>query len=91
MSCPFVIARDNVGLTLIDVKNFRAFMFTVSPITVNLFGNGDILRIIATQQGKCRILTLVQENEKAKLVGVDLPSDFYKALSTLATFKELKS
>jgi len=28
VSCPFVIARDNIGLVLIDVKNYRAFMFT---------------------------------------------------------------
>lgn len=45
VSCPFVIARDNVGLTLIDVKNFKVYMFSRSPITSSLFGHGDILKL----------------------------------------------
>ena len=40
---PFVISRDNTGIILIDVKNFKTYKLSNSPITVNLFGHGDIL------------------------------------------------
>lgn len=46
--CPFALARDSVGLVLIDISKRKAFLLTETPITVNLFGHGDILRLLKT-------------------------------------------
>ena len=43
---PFVMARDNTGIVLIDVRNRVAYMFAHAPIKANLFGHGDILKIV---------------------------------------------
>lgn len=66
VTCPFVIARDNVGLTLIDVKNFKVYMFSRSPITSSLFGHGDILKLVSSGEDRCRILTVLQEEDSEK-------------------------
>jgi hypothetical protein len=57
--CPFVLSRDNTGLNLIDVKNLKAYKFSDSPITVNLFGHGDALRIGRTAFGLTKVITIV--------------------------------
>jgi hypothetical protein len=44
--CPFVISRDNIGYVLINVKTMKAYQWTFSAITANLFGHGDILRVV---------------------------------------------
>lgn len=44
--CPFVLARDNIGLVLINVSKKKAFLFMDLPISVNLFGHGEILRLL---------------------------------------------
>ena len=43
---PFVMCRDNTGIVLVDVRNCLAYMFSKAPIRANLFGHGDILRIV---------------------------------------------
>ena len=43
---PFIMARDNTGIILIDVRNRVAYMFANAPIKANLFGHGDILKVI---------------------------------------------
>jgi hypothetical protein len=52
---PFVMSRDNTGLILIDVRNCVAYTFCSSPIRANLYGHGDILRVVnadTIQSGK---------------------------------------
>jgi hypothetical protein len=44
-SVPFVFARDNTGIVLINVKELKAYIFSNSTISENLYGHGDILRI----------------------------------------------
>ena len=44
--CPFIISRDNIGYVLINVRMMKAYQWTFSPITANLFGHGDILRVV---------------------------------------------
>ena len=60
---PYIVCRDNTGLVLIDVRNCAAYMFAQAPISVNLFGHGDILRIINSEVnvpggGKAKLLQL---------------------------------
>lgn len=43
---PFIICRDNSGIILVDVNSCRAYIFAVSPIKQNLFGHGDIMRLV---------------------------------------------
>lgn len=43
---PFVLCRDNTGIVLVDVRNCIAYMFAKAPIKANLFGHGDILRVV---------------------------------------------
>ena len=45
---PFAIARDSVGLVLIDISKRKAFLLSSLSISVNLYGHGDILRLIGT-------------------------------------------
>jgi len=45
---PFVLCRDNTGLVLVDVRNCVAYMFAAAPIKANLFGHGDVLRVVFT-------------------------------------------
>ena len=46
---PFVLCRDNTGIVLVDVKNCLSYMFAKAPIKANLFGHGDILRVVHTE------------------------------------------
>ena len=46
---PFVICRDNTGIVLVDVRNAIAYQFAKAPIKANLFGHGDILRVVFTE------------------------------------------
>ena len=46
MKMPFIVSRDNTGIVLIDVKNCIAYQFSHAPIKANLFGHGDILRVV---------------------------------------------
>jgi len=45
-SNPFIVSRDNTGFVIINVKTLTAHQLQLSPITVNLYGHGDILRIL---------------------------------------------
>lgn len=44
--CPFVLSRDNTGVILVDVRNCVAYIFAQNPIKANLFGHGDILKVV---------------------------------------------
>ena len=70
--CPFVLSRDNTGYVLVNVKTVRAYQLSVSPISANLFGHGDILRVIKADEKRSRIITVIQspETERAKLVSL---------------------
>jgi hypothetical protein len=57
---PFIISRDNTGYILIDVKKQKSYLLANSPISANLFGHGDILRISKLENGKQRIITVIQ-------------------------------
>ena len=46
---PFIMARDNTGILLVDVRNHVAYMFAEAPIKANLFGHGDILKVENTE------------------------------------------
>ena len=46
--CPFALVRDSVGLVLIDISKRKAFLLAELPISVNLYGHGDILRVLRT-------------------------------------------
>ncbi len=76
--CPFVLARDNIGLVLINVSKKKAFLFMDLPISVNLFGHGEILRLLRSQSGNIGLTTIVQKvnSDEAILVKVELPRDF---------------
>ena len=56
---PFIMARDNTGYVLINTRTFKAHMLAQSPITANLFGHGNILRIQCLSDQKSRILTVI--------------------------------
>ena len=43
---PFAMARDSVGLVLIDISKRKAHLLADLPIHVNLYGHGDILRLL---------------------------------------------
>ena len=59
VSNPFVISRDNTGYVLINVKTMKAYQLLISPISANLFGHGDILRVFKSENGHMRILTII--------------------------------
>ena len=61
VKCPFAVARDNVGIILIDINQRRAYLLTELPISVNLFGHGDILKLFKTDFGETVISTVVQD------------------------------
>ena len=71
---PYIVSRDNTGLVLIDVKNYVAYLFAQAPISVNLFGHGDILRVINAEVnvpggGKARLIqlwTIMEYSEHAE-------------------------
>lgn len=57
---PFILSRDNAGYVLINVKTQKVWMLCRSPITANLYGHGDILRVVkGAEPGKCRIVTVI--------------------------------
>lgn len=56
---PFIMTRDNTGYTLLNVKTSKAYQLAVSPVTANLFGHGDILRITRIDTHKNRIITVI--------------------------------
>ena len=56
---PFIISRDNTGYILIDVKKQNAYLLANSPISANLFGHGDILRVSKLENNKSRIITVI--------------------------------
>jgi len=43
---PFVLCRDNTGIVLVDVRNCVAYMFAKAQIKANLFGHGDVLKVV---------------------------------------------
>ena len=43
---PFILCRDNTGIVLVDVRNCIAYMFAKAVIKANLFGHGDVLRVV---------------------------------------------
>ena len=50
VSCPFIIARDNSGLVLVNIKTKKTYFLMSCTIQANLFGGGDILRIMKDQE-----------------------------------------
>lgn len=56
---PFIISRDNTGYILIDVKKQKVYLLANSPISANLFGHGDILRVSKLENNKSRIITVI--------------------------------
>lgn len=91
---PFVLCRDNTGIVLVDVKNCMAYMFAKAPIKANLFGHGDILRVVHTEVnvpggGQALLIqlwTIMQYSEHAQqaaIVCVQLPADLTQALQIL--------
>ena len=91
---PFVMARDNTGIVLIDVRNRVAYMFAHAPIKANLFGHGDILKVVQAELnlpggGRAKVTqlwTVMQYSEQAQqaaVVCVQLPADLNLALTTL--------
>lgn len=86
-TCPFAIARDNIGIVLIDISGRRAYFLTDLPISVNLFGHGDILKLLKTDSGNTIISTVVQDVHSASaiLIKAELPRDFTKALYMLTS------
>jgi hypothetical protein len=89
-SVPFAVARDNTGIILIDVIKHKSYKFADSPITENLFGHGDILKISGSAEDGYVLWTImqVQGSTSAMACAVELPSDLPKALATLGTIKE---
>ena len=70
-TCPFVMSRDNLGYVLINVKTIKTYMLCNSPVSANLFGHGDILRIVKQDNDRQRIMTVIQEKnggEKCQLL-----------------------
>ena len=53
------MSRDNTGYVLINVKTIKAYQLAISPISANLFGHGDILRMTKIDQFKNRIITVI--------------------------------
>ena len=47
---PFIMARDNLGIQLIDVRSQIAYMFSDAPIMANLFGHGNIMALCSSEQ-----------------------------------------
>jgi len=43
---PFILSRDNTGLILVNVRSQACFTLTEAALTANLFGHGDILKVI---------------------------------------------
>ena len=56
--CPLVLARDNLGFVLINVKTYQAYQICENTITVNLYGHGDILKVIRIDETRSRVLTV---------------------------------
>ena len=86
-TCPFVMARDNLGYVLINVKTIRTYMLYNSPVSANLFGHGDILRIVKQDNDRQRIMTVIQEqggSEKCQLLSFQMSPAFNEALVLLA-------
>lgn len=85
--CPFAVARDNLGIVLIDISRRRAFWLTDLPISVNLFGHGNILKLLKSKTGEFGITTVIQnlQTETAILIKADLPRDFTKALQNITS------
>ena len=50
---PYLLSRDDRGITLLDVKKFKAISLTVNngAITQNLFGHGSILKVVQKRNG----------------------------------------
>lgn len=67
---PFIMTRDNTGYVLVNVKTSKAYQLAISPVSANLFGHGDILRITKTDLQKNRIITVIQttDSERAQLL-----------------------
>lgn len=59
VKCPFVLSRDNTGYILVNVKTIKSYQLTVSPISANLFGHGDILRVMKADEKRQRIITVI--------------------------------
>ena len=91
---PFVMVRNNTVIVLIDVRNRVAYMFAHAPIKANLFGHGDILKVVQAELnlpggGRAKVTqlwTVMQYSEQAQqaaVVCVQLPADLNLALTTL--------
>ena len=57
--CPFILSRDNMGFTLINVKSYKVYQLAKRPISANLYGHGDILRVMQGADNSARIITVV--------------------------------
>ncbi len=83
--CPFVLARDNLGFVAINVKTYKAYQICKNTITANLFGHGDILKVIRIDEKRSRVLTVYQndDSESAVLCNFLIGPEFNEALMIL--------
>lgn len=56
---PFILSRDNTGYVLLNIKTVKAYQLAISPISANLYGHGDILRVMKIEQDKTRVITVI--------------------------------
>lgn len=57
---PFILARDNTGFIIVDVKNKRALKFSTEAIQANLFGHGSVLLLEKSAQNRIKIVSVIQ-------------------------------
>ena len=84
-SNPWIMSRDNTGYIMINVKTIKAYQLAVSPISANLFGHGDILRITKIDAFRNRVITVLQntDTDQAQLLSFQMAPAFAKALLLL--------
>ena len=77
-SLPFVLCRDNTGIVLVDVRNCVAYMFAKASIKANLFGHGDVLKVVLSnvnvpgggQAQLIQLWTVMQYSEHAQQAAI---------------------
>lgn len=71
---------------MINVRTSKTYQLAISPITANLQGHGDILRVMRLENGGMRVVTILQttDSDKAQLVSFQLSYSFTEALQSLA-------
>ena len=80
---PYILARDNTGFVIIDVKNKKTLKLSSDKITANLFGHGDVLQVCKTAMNKVRVLSVMQTPTQALVTACEMPTDMTLALKGL--------